>query len=162
MMVPRRCPNPPFPCFALPASQTLDVTYACARARCVFQQQTDTPSLHCSQAVTGAGRTLRPSLEQEELLCYEVMTLHRPSVWLVIPLSLYPTFCFPHLTHLSRPPRLNDIPTESPHFHLDNIISFLQQIHIGFHQMCICWRKKVWGGKEQLVIVKGLRQMKDS
>ena len=37
---------------------------------------------------------------------------------------------FPHSTRLSRPPRLNDILTKSPHFHLDNIISLLQQIHI--------------------------------
>ena len=37
---------------------------------------------------------------------------------------------FPHISHLSSPLRLNDILTESTHFHLDNIISFLQQIHI--------------------------------
>ena len=37
---------------------------------------------------------------------------------------------FPHLSHLSWPAPLNDTLTESPHFHLDNIISFLQHIHI--------------------------------
>ena len=37
---------------------------------------------------------------------------------------------FNHLSQLSPPPRLNNILTESPYFHLGNTIFFLQQIYI--------------------------------
>ena len=37
---------------------------------------------------------------------------------------------FPHFSRPSRPPRLNDMLTESPHFYLYNIVSFLKQILI--------------------------------